>query len=147
MVPSLSLLSCESSVSVKKTLIEKKNKNKKNTQSFMVHNRVIIAESFFFFLPMCKLSALAVILHLFQSYRSTMLRWLAWLNKNWLLWSDFFCNLLILIKLYKIPYLNLDKALLFPRNQAICLKNWKLWWTPTATEFNIFCKILHTFPT
>ena len=34
-----------------------------------------------------------------------------------------FHNLVILIKLYKIRYLNLDKALLFPRNQAICLKN------------------------
>ena len=33
-----------------------------------------------------------------------------------------FYNLVILIKLYKIWYLNLDKALLFPRNQAICLK-------------------------
>ena len=36
----------------------------------------------------------------------------------------FFYNLIIRIKLYKIRYLtNLaDKALLFPRNQAICLK-------------------------
>ena len=35
-----------------------------------------------------------------------------------------FYSLIILIKLYKIRYLtNLaDKALLFPRNQAICLK-------------------------
>ena len=30
------------------------------------------------------------------------------------------------MKLYKIRYLNLDKTLLFLRNQAICLKNQKL---------------------
>ena len=34
-----------------------------------------------------------------------------------------FYKLVILIMLYKIGYLNLDKTLLFPRNQAICLKN------------------------
>ena len=51
----------------------------------------------------------------------------------------FFYNLVILIKLYKIRYLNLDKALLFPRNQAICLKNWKIWRAPTTTKFNICC--------
>ena len=39
--------------------------------------------------------------------------------KNW-----FFYNLIILIKLYKIWYLNLDKVLFFQRNQVICLKNW-----------------------
>ena len=44
----------------------------------------------------------------------------------------------VFIKLYKIQYLNLDKALLFHRNQPICLKNWKLWRAPTATKFNIF---------
>ena len=33
----------------------------------------------------------------------------------------FFHNLVILIKLYKIRYLNLDKALLFPRKKAKCL--------------------------
>ena len=41
----------------------------------------------------------------------------------------FFYNLIILIKLYKIRYVNLNKALLFPRNQVICLKNLKLWRT------------------
>ena len=50
----------------------------------------------------------------------------------------FFYNLVMQIKLYKIQYLNLDKALLFPRNQAICLKNRKLWRAPTTTKFNIF---------
>ena len=45
----------------------------------------------------------------------------------------------MLIKLYKIRYLNLEKALLFPRNQAICLRNWKLWRAPISTKFNIFC--------
>ena len=51
----------------------------------------------------------------------------------------FFYNLVIIIKLYKIWHLNLDKALLFPRNQATCLKNWKLWRPATTTKFNIFC--------
>ena len=51
----------------------------------------------------------------------------------------FFYNLVILIKLCKIWYLNLDKALLFLRNQVICLKNWKLWQAPTTIKFNIFC--------
>ena len=35
----------------------------------------------------------------------------------------FFYNLVILIKLYKIRYLNLGKALFSPRNQIICQKN------------------------
>ena len=34
-----------------------------------------------------------------------------------------FHNLVILIKSYEIRNLNFDKALFFPRNQAICLKN------------------------
>ena len=51
----------------------------------------------------------------------------------------FFYNLVILIKLHKICYVNLDKALLFSRNQAIFLKNWKLWRAPSTTKFNIFC--------
>ena len=51
----------------------------------------------------------------------------------------FFYNLIILIKLYKIWYLNLDKVLLFPRNQVVFLKNWKLWRAPTIIKFNIFC--------
>ena len=50
-----------------------------------------------------------------------------------------FCNLVILIRLYKIPYKNLDKALLFLRNQVIRLKNWELWRAPTTIKFNIFC--------
>ena len=37
-----------------------------------------------------------------------------------------FYNLLILIKLFKIRYLNLDKALLFPRNQH-CAKSVRIW--------------------
>ena len=48
-----------------------------------------------------------------------------------------FYSLVILIKLYKIRCLNLDKALLFLRNQAICLKNWKLWRSLSTTKFNI----------
>ena len=51
----------------------------------------------------------------------------------------FFYNLVILMKLCKIWYLNLDKALLFLRNQVICQKKWKLWQAPTTTKFNIFC--------
>ena len=51
----------------------------------------------------------------------------------------FFYNLIILIKLCKIWYLHLDKALLFPRNQVIYLKNWKLWRAPTTIKFTTFC--------
>ena len=50
----------------------------------------------------------------------------------------FFYNLVTLIKWCKIWYLNLDKAILFPRNQVICLKNGKLWLAATTMEFNIF---------
>ena len=52
--------------------------------------------------------------------------------------ESFFYNLVILIKLNKIRYLSLDKALLFPRTQAICRKNSKRWRAPTTTKFNIF---------
>ena len=53
---------------------------------------------------------------------------------NWF----FFNNLVKLIMLCKIRYLNIDKALLIPRNQAIFLKKWKIWWALTAMKFNIF---------
>ena len=46
---------------------------------------------------------------------------------------------IILIKECKIPYKTLDNALLFSRNEVLCLKNWKLWQAPTTQEFNIFC--------
>ena len=51
----------------------------------------------------------------------------------------FFYNLVLLIKLCKIGYLNWDKVLLFPRNHVICFKNWKFWRAPTTIQFNIFC--------
>ena len=60
----------------------------------------------------------------------------------------FFYNLVIRIKLYKIRYLNLDKTLLFPRNQTIFA--WKI------EDFDKFqqqqnlifvAEILPTFPT
>ena len=60
----------------------------------------------------------------------------------------FFCNLIILIRLCKIRYLNLDKALLFPGNQVIFLKKWQLWRDPTTIKFKyFFTEILHTFLT
>ena len=34
-----------------------------------------------------------------------------------------FCNLITIFKLCKTHYFNLGKALLFPRNQVICLEN------------------------
>ena len=74
------------------------------------------------------------------------LRWLAWLIQNWLWLNDFFYNLVTLIKLYKIRYLNFAKALLFLRNQVICLKNWKLCQAPTIIKFIIFCwNFAHVF--
>ena len=43
-------------------------------------------------------------------------------------------------------YKNLDKALSFSRNQAFCLKIWKLWRVPTVLQFNIFCwNFAHVF--
>ena len=56
-----------------------------------------------------------------------------------LAFRDWFFYDLILVKLCEIRYLNLCKALLFPRNQVICLKDWKLWRTPTTIKTNIFC--------
>ena len=50
----------------------------------------------------------------------------------------FYYNLIILINYWKMPYKNLDKALLFLRNQVFCLKIWKLWRAPTILQFNIF---------
>ena len=52
--------------------------------------------------------------------------------------TNFFHNLVVLTKLCKIRYLNLGRPLLFPRNQAFCLKNWKFWRAPVTIEFNIF---------
>ena len=52
----------------------------------------------------------------------------------------------MLIKCCKTQYLNLEKALVFPRKQVICQKNWKLWRAPTTVKFNIFAEILHSFP-
>ena len=53
---------------------------------------------------------------------------------NWI-----YYNLIILITWCKIPYKNLDEALLFSRNQVFCLKIWKLWRVQTILQFNIFC--------
>ena len=45
-----------------------------------------------------------------------------------------------------MPCKNLDKALLFLRNQVFCLKIWKYWRTPTILQFNIFCwNFAHVF--
>ena len=42
---------------------------------------------------------------------------------------------------------NLDKALLFSRNQVFCQKIWKLCRVPTILQFNIFAETLHMFST
>ena len=43
-------------------------------------------------------------------------------------------------------YKNLDKALLFLRNEVFCLKIWKLWWAPATLRFIIFCwNFAHVF--
>ena len=62
-----------------------------------------------------------------------------------LFFMDWFCyNLIVLIKYCKIANKNLDKALLLSRNQALCLKIWKLWRAPTTLQFNIFLLKLRT---
>ena len=53
----------------------------------------------------------------------------------------------MLIKLYKIQYLNLDKALFFPKNQANCLKNGNIDELKLPQSLIFFAKNLHTFPT
>ena len=53
--------------------------------------------------------------------------------------DQLFCNLIMLINWCKIQYLNLEKALVLPRSQIICLENWELWRAPTTVEFNIYC--------
>ena len=64
--------------------------------------------------------------------------------KDW-----FFYYLIILIKWCKIAYKTLDKALLFSRNTEFCLKNWKLWQTPTTVDFKYlllkFCTCVWIF--
>ena len=59
---------------------------------------------------------------------------------NW-----FFYNLILLIELCKIQLLNWEKVLLFPRNQVICLKNWKLWQAPTTIEWYFLLKFCTLF--
>ena len=45
-----------------------------------------------------------------------------------------------------MPYKNLDKALMFLRNQVFCLNIWNLWRDPTILQFNIFCwNFAHVF--
>ena len=57
-----------------------------------------------------------------------------------------FYNFVILIWFCKIQYLHSNKALLFPRNQAIYLKNWKLWRAPSTTKCNVSCwNFAHVF--
>ena len=60
---------------------------------------------------------------------------------NW-----FYYNLIILIEQCKIPYKNLDKALLFSRNYILSLKIWKPWRASTTLQFNTFCwNFAHVF--
>ena len=56
-------------------------------------------------------------------------------------------NLIILIMWCKIPYKNLDKALLFSRSKVFCLKIWKLWRAPTTYSSIFFAETWHTFST
>ena len=69
------------------------------------------------------------------SLTNQTLRWLRWLILNWLTWTVFFDNLVILIKWCKIPHKNVDKVLSFLSNQVFCLKNW----APNTIEFNKLC--------
>ena len=60
---------------------------------------------------------------------------------NWV-----FHFLIMLIMLYKIRYLNLDKVLLFSSNQVICLKNRKFWQAPITIVFKFFLLKFSTRP-
>ena len=60
-------------------------------------------------------------------------------------WS--FHNLVIVIKLCKIRYLNLDKVLLFRRNQLFVWKSKNFGELQLPQSLIFFAEILHTFPT
>ena len=45
----------------------------------------------------------------------------------------------LLLFVQYLQFKNLDKTILFSKNQVFCLKNWKLWRAPTTVEFNTFC--------
>ena len=53
-------------------------------------------------------------------------------------------NLIILIRLCKIPYKNLDKALLFLGNKVYCLKNFEELQLPHSSI--VSAETSHTFP-
>ena len=93
-------------------------------RSSFVIKALLLCHSIFFFTGACLFNSIKVArvvnLKLFLTERS-------------------FYTSIILITLCKIRYLNLDKSLLFPKGQVICLKNWKLWRTRTTLKFNIFC--------
>ena len=78
-------------------------------------------------------------------HQKPTLRWLAWLIENCFLMDWFYYNLIILIVQCKMPYRNLGKALLFSRNQVLCLKIWKLWRVPYSSIF--FVETSLTFST
>ena len=59
----------------------------------------------------------------------------------------FFYNLVMVIKLYKIRYLSLDKAYFFWETMLFVWKVEKLQWAPTATKLIFFAEIMQTFPT
>ena len=84
---------------------------------------------------------------IFSNRFSIYLRLLASLIPNSFFMDWLYCNLIILIKQCKIPLRKLDKALLFSRNQVLCLKIWKLWRAPTTLEFPDFCWFLLEFCT
>ena len=75
----------------------------------------------------------------FAATNKGLLRCLAWLKQNNFFMYWFYYNLIVLIKQFKTPYNNLDKALLFSRKQVFCLKIWKIWPAPTTLQFYIFC--------
>ena len=83
----------------------------------------------------------------FAATNKGLLRCLAWLKQNSFFMYWFYYNLIVLIKQFKTPYNNLDKALLFSRKQVFCLKIWKFWRAPTTLSLIFFAETSHTFPT
>ena len=64
-----------------------------------------------------------------------VLRWLVWLTWNCFFHGLFYYDLIMLLKWCKTPYKNLDKALLFARNQVFCLKNFDELQLPWSSIF------------
>ena len=90
-----------------------------NSYSFVYFSFVYFF-SFTLFIGMPFIGILSLCIVFIRSLRSCSLRWLSWLIKNWVLWTDFLHNLVILIKQCKIPHKKV-KQISFVFEKPSCL--------------------------